>query len=253
MFLDKIIVINLQRAVKRKENITNSLRKNNIDLNNVIFFPAFDANSLNSFFERSLYSKSMDRTFAKSELCCTLSHISAIKMAKSLQCKNVLILEDDIELCDDFLNRFELLEAQLPKSWQQIYLGAIIDNKITQISQNIYEVNKLDGTHAYILNSSVFDIVCDEMLKFSSATDGEYNIMRNNGILKSHIFYHFLHIKKMIFLIYVTVLKIWQFQLLNFLKQLYEKNKSTTKFFNDSREKSMCVNMVQFSCGTRFI
>jgi len=134
----------------------------------------------------------MNRTFAKGELCCTLSHILAIKLSKAMGYKNVLILEDDVEICDDFLNRLNVLESQLPTDWNQVYIGGMTDlNNLQHYSNNMYRINKLDGTHSYILNHNSFDTVVEQMLSFSSATDGEYEILRMNGKINAYAFIPF--------------------------------------------------------------
>tara|TARA_R100000908_G_C3742952_1_gene139004 strand:+ start:916 stop:1581 length:666 start_codon:yes stop_codon:yes gene_type:complete len=190
MFIDKIIVINLERATERKERLIESFKRVNFDISNVVFLPAFDADILDNFFDRNFFGKAMGRTFAKGELCCTLSHIMAIKMAKTLNYKNILILEDDIELCDDFLDRLNMLGQQLPENWEQIYIGGIINTNGKKISENIFETvgDTMMGTHSYLLNHTVYDLVSNKLLEFNSATDGEYNLLHKSGELKSHIF-----------------------------------------------------------------
>ena len=190
MFIEKIIIINLLRCEGRKNKLLESLERVGIKNDKVIFLPAFDSNILPNYFDRKFYSQKMNRTFAKGELCCTLSHISAIKMAKALNYENILILEDDIELCDDFIDRINCLAKQLPKNWGQIYIGAIIDNIGTKISDNLYEVktNQIMGTHSYLLHKSVYDIVSDKLFEFNSATDGEFEIMHKDGVINAYVY-----------------------------------------------------------------
>jgi GR25 family glycosyltransferase involved in LPS biosynthesis len=191
MFISKIIVINLERAKERKRKLLESFEKIGIDKNDVLFLPAFDGDILSDSFDRKIRGGLMDRTFAKGELCCTLSHITAIKMAKSLNYKNILILEDDIVLCDDFLNKINNLEKQLPEHWQQIYIGAILDKYGEQISENLYKIisdETMMATHSYLLNNTVYDLVCDRLLEFNTATDGEYNKLHRENKLEPHVF-----------------------------------------------------------------
>lgn len=190
MFIDKIIVINLDKAQERKNRLIESFNRVGINPDDVLILSAFDGEILNNDFERTIFGGAMDRTFAKGEICCTLSHISAIKMAKSLKYKNVLILEDDIELCDNFLERINSIENQLPDSWDQIYIGAIVHNLGDKISENIYKVNgnSVMGTHSYILNSSSYDLVVKQLTEFNTSTDGEFSILHANNLLNSYIY-----------------------------------------------------------------
>jgi len=111
MFIDKIIVINLNRSAERKKRLLENLKNINVNLEDVLFLPAYDSHFLNDKLERTLYSDHMNRTFSKAEICCTLSHIFAIKISQSLQYKNILVLEDDVKICSDFFSRLELLES----------------------------------------------------------------------------------------------------------------------------------------------
>lgn len=194
MFIDKIIVINLDRAEERKTKLIESFNRVGINTNEVLFLSAFDGESLNNNFERTIIGEYMGRTFAKGEICCTLSHITAIKIAKTLGYKNILILEDDVELSDNFLEMIDNLEKQLPENWDQIYLGAIVSGLGDKISENIYKINtdSMMGTHSYLLNSSVYDLVSNKLLGFNTSTDGEFNILHINNILNSFIYVPFL-------------------------------------------------------------
>ena len=190
MFIDKIIVINLQRAEDRRVRLLETFKRVGIEEKDVLLLPAFDANYMDDYFDRKFHSQAMGRTFAKGELCCTLSHISAIKMAKALNYSNILILEDDIEICDDFLEKIDSLGEQLPENWGQIYIGGILDNIGAKVGENVYEIgsNYIMGTHSYILHNSVYDLVADKLLEFNTATDGEYEIMRNLEMFKTYVY-----------------------------------------------------------------
>ena len=194
MFIDKIIVINLDRAKERKTKLVESFNSVGVNPNDVLFLSAFDGEYLNNSFERTILGKSMNRTFAKGEICCTLSHITAIKIAKTLGYKNILVLEDDIELCDDFLLRIDNIGNQLPENWDQIYVGAIVSGLGDKISENIYKITTdcMMGTHSYILNNSAYDLVSNKFLEFNTALDGEFNILHTNNMLNTFIYVPFL-------------------------------------------------------------
>jgi GR25 family glycosyltransferase involved in LPS biosynthesis len=191
MFIEKIIVINLLKCEDRKIKLEENLKRVGISESDVIFLSAFDGDLLNDSFDRKIYGNLMGRTFAKGEISCTLSHITAIKMAKALNYKNVLILEDDIILCDDFVHKINELEKQLPENWQQIYIGAIINSYGEKVSENLYNIvidDNCMATHSYLLNNTVYDLVSNKLLGFNTATDGEYNSLHREGLLKAHIF-----------------------------------------------------------------
>ena len=194
MFIDKIIVINLDRAKERKTTLIDNFNKIGLDLNDVFFLSAFDAKILNDSLEKTIYCSSINRTLSKGEICCNLSHVAAIKIAKTLRYKNVLILEDDIELCNNFLEHINNIEKQLPKNWDQIYIGAMVTGLGDKVSENIYNI-KTDipmCTHSYILNNSVYDLVSDQLLGLNSAPDGEFQILHQKNIMNAFIYVPFL-------------------------------------------------------------
>jgi GR25 family glycosyltransferase involved in LPS biosynthesis len=194
MFIDKIIVINLDRAKERKTKLIESFNRVGVNINDVLFLSGFDNQYLNNSFERTIFGRSMGRTFAKGEICCTLSHITAIKIAKTLGYKNILILEDDIELSDSFLNGIDNIEKQLPKNWDQIYIGGIVSGLGEKKSENIYKIktDSMMGTHSYLLNNSAYDLVSNNLLGFNTSTDGEFNILHIKNILNTFIYVPFL-------------------------------------------------------------
>jgi GR25 family glycosyltransferase involved in LPS biosynthesis len=74
----------------------------------------------------------------------------------------ILILEDDIVLCDDFHERLNEYSYQLPNDWDEAYLGAIRFPKhgdLSQVSENVYENYMCFGTQAIILKNTIFDYI----------------------------------------------------------------------------------------------
>jgi hypothetical protein len=98
---------------------------------------------------------------------CFEAHIGAIKYAKERGLKNVMILEDDVEIKNvETLNNLSL---QFPDHWHMLYLGGILTNYIFRLD------NWVRGTiwcnHAYIVNSNMFDVI---LQKFDNCDLGEY-------------------------------------------------------------------------------
>src|SRR3990167_7763706 len=86
---------------------------------------------------------------------CLLSHIKTIKLAQQLKYSSIMILEDDVIFCDNFIKQLELL--QIP-SYDMIYLGGIISKK--KIFFNKWaKSNKIMGAYSYIITSNLYTIV----------------------------------------------------------------------------------------------
>jgi glycosyl transferase family 25 len=95
---------------------------------------------------------------------CLLSHLNVIRIAKERGYKNILILEDDIDLSKDFIKLFDEKVKDLPKDWMLFYLGGsghTAPNSIhlTKITEHISKTVKTMTTSSYAVNSSAFDII----------------------------------------------------------------------------------------------
>ncbi len=85
-----------------------------------------------------------------------LSHSIAINSAKMSNCRNVLIFEDDIEWLE---NPLELKRAipEIPDNWDMLYLGVNTEREVIQIDYHLAKLTFAYSTHAYAINSSMFD------------------------------------------------------------------------------------------------
>jgi GR25 family glycosyltransferase involved in LPS biosynthesis len=97
-------------------------------------------------------------------LGCLLSHIEIIKMAKSLNLKNVLVLEDDVQ----FINTDSITEAinQLRnKNWGLFYFGYNSHKPLQKVDKNLLKIERCYAAHAVAYNSSMFDYAIEEFNK----------------------------------------------------------------------------------------
>jgi glycosyl transferase family 25 len=123
---------------------------------------------------------------------CTKSHYECIKLAKERDYKNILVLEDDISFTSEALNVLNNAFDQLDKhalQFEMLYLGANLrgeDNRL--IDSNLALISAAKTTHAYIINSSVYDIVLDTYAncQWNDGIDWHYS---NPDRLNIDIFY----------------------------------------------------------------
>jgi GR25 family glycosyltransferase involved in LPS biosynthesis len=103
---------------------------------------------------------------------CLLSHIKAIKLAKSRNYQNIMILEDDVYFDNDFINKLSRLTV--PK-YEMIYLGGIISKKKIFLCDWAYSSkNKIMGAYAYILTQSIYDKILTKLEKILDYVDFVY-------------------------------------------------------------------------------
>lgn len=108
-YFDKIYLINLDRRTDRIEECDEILGKVNVTYER---FSAIDGSTL---------VPNPKYKLTPNELGCLSSHLAILKEAKSLNLDSVLVLEDDVELCSDFIDKIDDYMNQLPDDWQWLY------------------------------------------------------------------------------------------------------------------------------------
>lgn len=163
---DNIFVINLERRSDRKINMINNFKK--IGITNYEFVTGIDgleSDVIKKFNDCRMNFKTAIIT--SGHFACLLSHIKAIEIAKQRGYSNIMILEDDVFFCDNFLDK--LTEIKIPK-YDMIYLGGIIKKK--KIFLNHYVKTKyILGAYGYILTSNLYDIVLNGLTKLVDYVD----------------------------------------------------------------------------------
>jgi GR25 family glycosyltransferase involved in LPS biosynthesis len=118
---------------------------------------------------------------------CFLSHRNLLTMLSKMNYganDGHLILEDDINLPDDFLSssdRWHTIKKEVPYNWDMVYLG--INSPIGDlISPNVMKLrdpikNKGNwGTHAYVVKHSSLPKILSWLAFMIDAIDGQYNM-----------------------------------------------------------------------------
>ena len=149
-YFDKLVCINLDRRVDRWDECKKQFEFHNLQVKR---FSAFDGTDI------------MHHELKSGEIGAFLSHLEVIKYAKEQGLKNILIMEDDVEFCEDVNKSFFQRKKELPK-WDFLYFGANTTlNNIhmnpskspTKVTNNIYRMKEGYTTHCYAVDSSVYD------------------------------------------------------------------------------------------------
>lgn len=82
---------------------------------------------------------------------CTQSHVDVLKKCRTLN--RFTIFEDDIQFINNPLNLLGLVEKQLPRQWDLLYLGANVYEPLQKFSENIYHLKGAYCTHAIVYNN----------------------------------------------------------------------------------------------------
>ncbi len=190
IYWDNIYIINLKKRTDRKKNMIEQLHKASIYKYEFIdAIDGTDINVLNNY--KNLVKNNKCNIVTVGHFACLLSHIKAIKMAKQNEYSQIMILEDDIIFCDNFLNLITNLNVH---KYQMIYLGGIIKKK--KIFFNDWAMsNNIMGAYAYILSSELFDIVLNELEKLIEYVDlfymnyiqPNYKVILLNDLIKTNL------------------------------------------------------------------
>lgn len=191
MIYDVAILISLERRVDRTEKVYEHLKKRGIQ--NLYVFSAYDGQLIPDWVsikppQRNYFSWNKLNQY---QIACTLSHIGAMKLAKSLKAERALIFEDDVILCKDFTKRLEIFEKEAQEynlNWEHVYFGGAPKGQTKQISEHIHRSSFTDGLHAYLMTKSGMDKLSNEMLKFNTTNDDVVNDLLKKDEFKSYMF-----------------------------------------------------------------
>jgi GR25 family glycosyltransferase involved in LPS biosynthesis len=118
----------------------------------------------NNYGKKELRSCNPDNEIVNQEqLGCLISHLEIIKDAKKNNYKNILILEDDIIISNDYRNQLQnLLDFVKNNTYNIIYLGASQHCwKDIKFLKNHYIAKNTTGGFSYIVNSCYYDeMIC---------------------------------------------------------------------------------------------
>ncbi len=165
-YFDHVYVLNLDRNKDRMKRMEKRLASVGIKAHR---WSAVDGNKLkqefknyqlfplNMYEEMVLGRKAIVSTGA---MGCLYSYIEIIKDAKDKGYKRILCLEDDAIFHKKFKYRWSQYSKELPEDWKLLYLGASQLNwrKVKSFNKHFYHAQQTDGTFAFAIDHSVFDL-----------------------------------------------------------------------------------------------
>jgi glycosyl transferase family 25 len=132
----KIFIIHYDKLTKRKENMTNQLKKFNLEHE---FISNHGKESL------TYEEKQMFRNISNGEISVALHHMECYKRIVQENIDYALILEDDAVLCNNFIEILVNYFKELPSDWDMLFIGdgcgLHIDKKVLIPTKHIYKKN----------------------------------------------------------------------------------------------------------------
>lgn len=89
-------------------------------------------------------------------------HKKMIRKAKDADARNLLMVEDDTVLEDDFddiIDKVSPFFSGLP--WDMIYFGSFHLNSAIEILPHVFKVNGSGGFHCVLIDADLFDVILD--------------------------------------------------------------------------------------------
>jgi len=97
------------------------------------------------------------------EVGCLKSHLKVFEMAKERNLSAFLMLEDDVEFAENFLERFDEIEPRIPE-YEMLYFG---DNPHTgsrhEVAENVRRMMHGYAAHCVIFKQSCYDDVINAL------------------------------------------------------------------------------------------
>jgi GR25 family glycosyltransferase involved in LPS biosynthesis len=164
-YFNKIYCINLDDRIDRWKLAEEQFIKNKLTVERI---PAIKGADLN-----------LEWPFGIKEgaVGCSLSHLFTLKLAKHLNLDNYLLLEDDIQFDENFLEKFSrIYEKQVPDDWDMLYLGGQHFHGINleKINENVYKCEYTLAAHSVAFKYTVYDRFINKLIDITKPCDVHY-------------------------------------------------------------------------------
>jgi GR25 family glycosyltransferase involved in LPS biosynthesis len=189
-----IAVLSLERSSKRRQLLEEQFNKAGIT--DYVFFPAFDCKDVinKSIGGNIIYGYGLGRKFQPAELSIIYGHLAIIKHAQAMDYENIIVLEDDVVICDDWKDRIDVILSQLPENWEYLYLSGHSDYVKLDIVDKltISPAPKMIGAYSYIVNKSAYSKICSYCSSMITTYDDMIMSMIVKGKLNAYLVQPFL-------------------------------------------------------------
>ena len=163
-----VFIITLDSAKERSQHLRQALTTQEIEFSP---FPAVDGRSSFSISLLNIFAgPRRKRTFARSfslmaghptsvlherlRFACFLTHVTLWKRLLSSAASLFLIMEDDVYISSQFMEKVKDALSVLPAHWDILYLGCTFPRYGGELRQGVYQLRGALGTFGYIISNS---------------------------------------------------------------------------------------------------
>jgi hypothetical protein len=146
--------------------------------------------SLNLPFEYKVFEatdgkeKFSDAGKLQGHLGCTDSHRRLFNFAKENNIETLLVMEDDIEVGENFNEQLDKIMDQLPEDWDLVYLGGWNLGEQKKYSELLNFAEKVYTTHAFIVQNKFFDVIIEGL----NSRDWKVDVLLSEVLTKGKCF-----------------------------------------------------------------
>ena len=190
--IDKIFVCHYEKLVERKEELIGVLSEENIfdyefvcDYDKETWSEEEIKNEFPRIFEMV---EGYSRKLKPSEISLSLKHVKIIREVAE-KYEYALVLEDDVILCDNFVEEFFKSFDELPEDWDLAWVGTCCGlHAPTSKGKRVYKMDGSRCTHAYAISNAGANKVLSELKYCNTGSDYFYNLLIKKFNLNNYWF-----------------------------------------------------------------
>lgn len=198
---DRIFIINLGRAIVRREKIQTEFAK--FGVTNYEFFTAIDGNDV-SVSDLLKSGKLTDPDLGRGEIGCALSHEAVWQATLDRGYRKVLICEDDIIVTRTALRYLSEVYKHIPRGWDIIHFFSTLRKSRERINPFVWKAsNEYGGAVCYAINRRCATGLLESGKIITKALDGVTASMTKGsspyvGYVTGNVFQHNNHTRSFI-------------------------------------------------------
>ena len=190
--IDKIFICHWDKLTDRKEELIKVLSEENIF--DYEFVCDYDKDTWSEEEIKYDFPKIFEvvegygRKLKSSEISLSLKHVKIIREVAE-KYEYALVLEDDVILCDNFVEEFLESHNQLPDDWDIAWVGTCCGlHAPTSKGKRVYRVNGSRCTHAYAISNIGAKKVLSELKYCNTGADFFFNLLIEKFNLNNYWF-----------------------------------------------------------------
>jgi len=190
--IDKIFICHWDKLTDRKEELIQVLSEENIF--DYEFVYDYDKETWSEEEIKSEFPKIFEvvegygRKLKPSEISLSLKHVKIIREVAE-KYEYALVLEDDVILCDNFVEEFLESYNQLPDDWDLAWVGTCCGlHAPTSEGKRVYMINGSRCTHAYAISNKGAKKVLSELKYCNTGADFFFNLLIEKFNLNNYWF-----------------------------------------------------------------